>query len=328
MATAGCRSGVRRCERSIPVPRCARLGLLAQAEGDIFSAERLFEEAAVLARETGDQLQLNSRDRPARRRIDHLRPVRARSPLFAENESRWDEQRKWTWMGHASFHLGLIALGRGQEADAASRFADAIVAYDRGNSPLYAVDALQYLGLIRLKNDDTARAAQSFEEALNRLELRKSSPDLAMGIANVAALAARSNRSAESVALFASAQAAREAAGLPLPEPAASIYESFRSRAMSSSARARPAKLSPQVSGLPLDQALDAARTILQGGEVVLTAEPAGGFGLTERGIRCPEIIGRRQDSNDEIAARFSSATAPPEPTSPTSSASSTPTPA
>jgi DNA-binding NarL/FixJ family response regulator len=291
-----------------PRSRCRAvfgLGLLAQATGNVASAKDLLEEAAWLANETEDELQLAISTGLLAGALTTLGEFDRAIQLFTENEARWDAERRPTWMAHAYFHLGLIALGRSDTAEAARQFAASIAAYDEGNSPLYAVDALQYLGLVELMNDNSREAARVFDDALNRLELRKSAPDLAMGVANVAALAARMNRPSDAVMMFAAANAARATAGLALPEPAASMYATFRISATTALSEAAASEAVETGERMTLETALEVARAVLAGGEVVLAEvqvqEPGVQFGLTEREFDVLRLLGNGK-TNDEIA--------------------------
>ena len=63
------------------------------------------------------------------------------------------------WLGHARFHLGVIAWVQGDDARARSLLQDAVERYDRSGTPADAIDPLRYLGLIACAAGDLDDAA-------------------------------------------------------------------------------------------------------------------------------------------------------------------------
>jgi DNA-binding NarL/FixJ family response regulator len=126
-----------------------------------------------------------------------------------------------------------------------------------------------------------------------------------MGVANVAALAARMNRPSDAVMMFAAANAARATAGLALPEPAASMYATFRISSTTALSEAAANEAVETGERMTLETALEVARAVLAGGEVVLAEvqvqEPGVQFGLTEREFDVLRLLGNGK-TNDEIA--------------------------
>ncbi|CAN5589056.1 hypothetical protein BH23CHL5_BH23CHL5_20360 [soil metagenome] len=260
------------------------LGLLVQASGNVKEARPILEEAVACATEAGESLVLAMATGLLGGVLTTLGDAARAEALFVANQHRWDTEHRDIWSGHADFHRGLITLQQDRIADAADRFAKALEGYDRGDGHLYAVDPLQYLGLVSLRLGDRFRANFAFGEAISRLEIRKSLPDLAMGIASVAALAERLRRYRESVILFAAAHELRDSKSLPFPEPAASMYLEFQRRSLAAFSQHDAVELEKAGQELPLDAAIAAARAILAGGTDVNVAlsQSKDSFGLTD----------------------------------------------
>ena len=66
--------------------------------------------------------------------------------LFAANETALHEAGDESWLGHASFHLGVIAWVQGDDARARVLLRDAVERFDRSRAPANAIDPLRYLG--------------------------------------------------------------------------------------------------------------------------------------------------------------------------------------
>ncbi len=282
------------------------LGLLVQASGNVKEARPILEEAVACATEAGESLDLAMATGLLAGVLTTIGDAERAEELFVANQHRWDAEHRDIWFGHADFHRGLIALQQDRIADASDRFAEALVSYDRGDGELYAVDPLQYLGLVSLRLGDLSRASFAFGEAIARLEIRKSLPDLAMGIASVAALAERLRRYRESVILFAAARELRDLKSLPFPEPAASMYEEFQRRSREALSQQEADELEHEGQALPLDAAIAAARAILAGGTAVNVAptQPDDPFGLTEREREVLLLVADGR-TNDQIAAEL-----------------------
>ncbi len=89
--------------------------------------------------------------------------------LFAANEAALRDAGDESWLGHASFHLGLIAWVQGDEARARSLLRDAVEHFDRSRAPANAIDPLRYLGLLACAAGDLDEAAIWFGEEVTRL---------------------------------------------------------------------------------------------------------------------------------------------------------------
>ena len=136
--------------------------------------------------------------------------------LFAANEAYFRDETGHTsdvTLAHARFHLGLIAWVQGDDARARSLLRDAVERYDRFGTPLDAIDPLRYLGLIACAAGDLDDAAMWFREELTRLRQRGSRAAIAVGLADVATLAAAREAWQPAVRLFAKAEALLQGRG-------------------------------------------------------------------------------------------------------------------
>jgi predicted ATPase len=129
------------------------------------------------------------------------------------------------WLGHAHFHLGLIAWVQGDDARARSLLRDAIERWDRIDVPAGTIDPLRYLGLIACAAGDLDEAARWFREEWARLRLHGSRAAFAVGLADVATFAAASQAWQPAVRLFAKAEALLQAEGAAFSLPARDHYE-------------------------------------------------------------------------------------------------------
>ena len=134
--------------------------------------------------------------------------------LFVANEAYFrDNEAYLRDVGHddfsaiARFHLGLIAWVQGDDARARSLLRDAVVLYDRSGMPADAIDPLRYLGLIACAAGNLDDAARWFREELTRLRQYGSRAALAVGLADVATLAAAREAWQPAMRLFAKAEA-------------------------------------------------------------------------------------------------------------------------
>ena len=151
--------------------------------------------------------------------------------LFAANEASLRDAREETWLGHASFHLGVIAWMQGNDARARSLLQAAVEIDDRSKVPADAIDPLRYLGLIACAAGDLDEAARWFREEVTRLRQLGSRAALAVGLADVATLAAAREAWQPAVRLFAKAEALLMAESAAFSLPARDHYKRAHARA-------------------------------------------------------------------------------------------------
>jgi predicted ATPase len=182
--------------------------------------------------------------------------------LFASNEAALRDAGDASWLGHASFHLGLIAWVQGDEARARSLLRDAVAHFDRSRAPANAIDPLRYLGLLACAAGDLDEAAIWFGEEVTRLRQEGNRAALAVGLADVATLAAAREAWQPAVRLFAQAEALLKAEAAAFSLPARDHYERAHARARQAlSDDAYHAAAAGRM--LTLEQALVEAETVL-----------------------------------------------------------------
>jgi tetratricopeptide (TPR) repeat protein len=166
------------------------------------------------------------------------------------------------WFGHAHFHLGLIAWVQGDDARARSLLRDAVERYDRTGAPATAIDPLRYLGLLACTADELDEAAMWFREEWRRLRQHGSRAALAVGLADVATLAAAREEWQPAARLFSQAEALLKAEGAAFSLPARDHYERGHARAREELGAAASA-MAAAGRALSLEQALVEAEAVL-----------------------------------------------------------------
>ena len=87
-----------------------------------------------------------------------------------------------TWTAHALFHLGLAAYVRGDRERTRALCEESSRLFDAAGCELDAIEPLHYLGLDACATGDGPRAAGFFADALVRLRVRRSPPDVATAL--------------------------------------------------------------------------------------------------------------------------------------------------
>jgi predicted ATPase/DNA-binding XRE family transcriptional regulator len=167
------------------------------------------------------------------------------------------------WFGHAHFHLGLIAWVQGDDARARSLLRDAVERYDRTSAPTTAIDPLRYLGLVASAAGDDQEAAMWFREELARLRQHGSRAALAVGLADVATLAAAREAWQLAARLFAKADALLQTEAAAFSLPARDHYERAHARATEALGDSAQA-VAAAGRALTLEQALAEAEAVLE----------------------------------------------------------------
>jgi predicted ATPase/transcriptional regulator with XRE-family HTH domain len=185
------------------------------------------------------------------------------APLFAATEAYAREAGHDDLLGLARFHLGLIAWARGDDTRARDLLRDAVERFDRFGTPADSIDPLRYLGLIACAAGDLNEAAAWFAEELTRLQQRGSRAAIAVGLADVATLAAAREAWQPAVRLFAMAEDLLQAETAAFSLPARDHYERAHVRARDALGDSAAASA---VAGraLTLERALAEAETVLE----------------------------------------------------------------
>jgi predicted ATPase/DNA-binding XRE family transcriptional regulator len=168
------------------------------------------------------------------------------------------------WLAHASFHLGLIAWVHGDDAHACCLLRDAVERWDPVGGPTDVIDPLRYLGLIACAAGDLDGAAKWFREVMTRLRQHGNRAAMAVGLADVATLAAARQVWQPAVRLFAKAEALAQIEVVAFSLPAREHYERAHARARQSFGDDAYQAAAVAGRALTLEQALTEAEAVLE----------------------------------------------------------------
>jgi tetratricopeptide (TPR) repeat protein len=183
---------------------------------------------------------------------------------FRDTEVDLPETTRNGWLAHAHFHRGVIAWAQGDDTRASSLLRDAIEIYDRLGDQAGAIDPLRYLGLIACAAGNVDEATKWCGEEVTRLRQHGSRAALAVGLADVATLAAAREAWQPAARLFAKAESLLRDEGAAFTLPARDHYE--RAHACAQEALGEAAYQTAVVAGqaLTLEQALAEAEAVLE----------------------------------------------------------------
>jgi predicted ATPase/transcriptional regulator with XRE-family HTH domain len=182
---------------------------------------------------------------------------------FRENEAFLRDAGREDFLAVPRFLLGLIAWVNGDDVRARSLLQDAVTLNDRTGLQADAIDSLRYLGLIACAARDLNEAARWFREEWVRLRQLGNRAAIAVGLADVATLAAAREEWQPAARLFAKAEALLQAEAAAFSLPARDHYERSYHRAWEALGDAASAAA---VAGraLTLEQALSEAEAVLE----------------------------------------------------------------
>jgi tetratricopeptide (TPR) repeat protein len=183
-------------------------------------------------------------------------------PLFAANEPYFRTSGYDDALAHALFHLGAIAWTQGDDARARDLLRESAERFERFGAPTDASDPLRYLGLLACAAGDLGDAVLWFRAELKLLRQRGSRAALAVGLADVATLAAAREAWQAAARLFAKAEALLDAEAAAFSLPARDHYERAYQRAREALGTADLAVTSAG-RGLSLEDALAEAEEVL-----------------------------------------------------------------
>jgi DNA-binding CsgD family transcriptional regulator len=144
---------------------------------------------------------------------------------FAVNEAVFRETGHEEDVAITRFHLGLLAWMEGNKARARELLHDAVERYNHLGLPVHDIDPLRYLGLLACVTGDLDEAARWFGQEWRLLRQRGSRSAFAVGLADVATLAAAREAWQSAARLFARAEAELQAEGAAFTLPARAHYE-------------------------------------------------------------------------------------------------------
>jgi hypothetical protein len=136
--------------------------------------------------------------------------------------------------------------------------------FDRFGTPADSIDPLRFLGLLACAAGDLQEAAAWLAEELTRLRQRGSRAALAVGLADVATLAAAREAWLPAARLFAKAEALLKAEAAAFSLPARDHYEREHTRAREELGDAAYQAVAVAGRALSLEQALAEAETVLE----------------------------------------------------------------
>jgi predicted ATPase len=186
--------------------------------------------------------------------------------LFTPNVAYFHDTGHDNMHAHALFHLGVIAWAQGDDARARSLLRDAAEGYDRSGGPADAIDPLRYLGLVACEAGDLDDAAVWFGEMMTRLRQLGNRAALAVGLADVATLAAAHEAWQPAARLFAKAVTLLQAEAAAFSLPARDHYERAHARARQALGDAAYEVTASTGRALTLEQALAEAEAVLERG--------------------------------------------------------------
>jgi predicted ATPase/transcriptional regulator with XRE-family HTH domain len=217
-----------------PRPRAWALtmsGMLANVAGETERATALLTESFSWWEQTGDAhwrafagSQLGGAY-VSQGRYDEAAPFFAATEAYARDADQDD------LLAIALFHLGAIAWAQGEDARARGLLRDAVERFDRFGTPADSIDPLRFLGLLACAAGDHQEAATWITEELTRLRQRGSRAALAVGLADVATLAAAREAWQPAARLFAKADALAQTEAAAFSLPARDHYERAHARA-------------------------------------------------------------------------------------------------
>jgi tetratricopeptide (TPR) repeat protein len=146
---------------------------------------------------------------------------------------------------------------------ARSLLREAVEIDDRSKVPADAIDPLRYLGLISCAAGDLDEAARWFREVVTRLRQLGSRVAIAVGLADVATLAAAREAWQPAVRLFANAEALLQAESAAFSLPARDHYERAHARAREALGDAAYEAAAGAGAALTLEQALAETEAVL-----------------------------------------------------------------
>ena len=246
-------------------------GLLANVCGEPDRATELLTESFSWWEQTGDAYghaiagSLLGGVHVSQGRYDEAATLfRPNEAYFDDNDADLRDSGREDWLAHARFHLGVIAWVQGNNARARSLLRDAVERFDRIGAPADAIDPLRYLGLIACAAGDHQEAAGWFSEELTRLRQRGSRAAIAVGLADVATLAAAREEWQPAARLFAKAEVLLTAEAAAFSLPARDHYDRAHGRVRKALGDGVYAVITVAGRALTLEQALAEAEAVLE----------------------------------------------------------------
>jgi tetratricopeptide (TPR) repeat protein len=186
----------------------------------------------------------------------------ATEAVYRDHDAQLQDAGRDDFLAHARFLLGVIAWMQGDEMRARRLLQDAVALNDRAGVPADAIDPLRYLGLIACAAGDLDEAAGWFRAEWRRLRQIGSRAALAVGLADVATLAAARGAWTSAARLIAKAESLAQVEGAAFSLPARAHYEQAQARATEALADAAR-EVAAAGRALTFDQALAEAEAVV-----------------------------------------------------------------
>jgi tetratricopeptide (TPR) repeat protein len=237
-------------------------GMLAQIRGDPVRATALLTESIAWWEQTGQAYgRAFAKMLLGGVYLGHGRYDEA-APLFTANEAVFRKTGHEDDLALTHFHLGLLAWVHGDVVRALHLLRESVARFDRIAMAMHSIDPLRYLGLIAVSTGELEEAVTWFREEWTRLRLRGSRAALAVGMADVATLAAAREAWHPAARLFARAETLAQTEGAAFSLPAREHYERARDQARAALGAAA-SEVTAAGRALTLEQALAEAEAVL-----------------------------------------------------------------
>ena len=238
-------------------------GLICQEQGELARAQALHEQGLAQAVEARDLWRAAiARSLLGGALVSEGR-YDAAEPLFQAARVQWQALDRPVWVGHALFHLGLVAYAHRDWARAVPLLTDAVRLQDTHGGEIEATDPLHYLAFIACERRDIREAAGIMTDVLRRLRRRGSDPSLADGLADVATLAAIRGDVAAAARLFGTAARLLEIGGTTYSLPGRETYEQAEAAARQALTEEGWQNMFAAGRAMPTDRALAEAEEVL-----------------------------------------------------------------
>jgi ATP/maltotriose-dependent transcriptional regulator MalT len=151
--------------------------------------------------------------------------------LFEANLDYFRTEGIRSWTSHALFHLGAIAFALADYTRAGVLLREAVAVARDAGALTDTIEPLRFLGLIGSATGDLVEAATRLTEVLSLLRQRDSHAAIAVGLIDVATLAASCEAWPIAAQLYAQGEALLQAEGAGLSLPARDHYQRAQDRA-------------------------------------------------------------------------------------------------
>jgi non-specific serine/threonine protein kinase len=191
-------------------------GNMSYGQEDAEGTKQLFEEAAVLSRQTGNRVDLAIALAGVGVTVMQQGDVRRATTLFEEVLKLYREVANKWGVSYALVHLGMVFLSRGDHAGAARYFEEALAISREIGYRLSGYISLYGLALTSRVRGDRERAGEQYIEGLRLAVEAGDRANAAYCLEGLAGLIEERGEPEPAARLFGAAEALLEAVGAPL----------------------------------------------------------------------------------------------------------------